>query len=126
MDLTRFRRSKGGFGAAFEAPAKAAFAAEIASLLRQLLSHQLMQQIDRLERAHHHLEMRDPAIVPAGDDIDAVELDPVDLGFELEDRTIVVPPFADKGEARAAQHLSHTPQILERDVAPALRRMHDG
>src|SRR5260370_11566067 len=113
MDLTRFGRSRAAFGAAFEAAPKAAFAAEIASLLRQLLSHQLMQQIDRLERAHHHLEMRDPAIVPAGDDIDAVELDPVDLGFELEARTMVVPPFTYKGEAGASQHLSHTQQLLQ-------------
>ena len=58
-----------------------------------------MQQVDRLERAHHHLEMRDPAIVPAGDDIDAVEIDPVDLGFELKHRASVIPPFADKGKA---------------------------
>src|SRR3979409_1866395 len=96
-------------------------AGPIASLARQLLPHQPMQQVDRLERAHHHLEMRDPAIVPARDDIDAVDHDPVDLGFELEHRAGVAAPFADKGEARAAEHFSHTPQILEREGAPAPR-----
>ena len=58
---------------------------DVASLC-QLLPHQTMQQIDCLERAYHHLEMRDPAILAEADDIDAVDPDPLDLVFEFEDR----------------------------------------
>ena len=92
----------------------------------QLLAHQPMQQVDRLERAHHHLEMRDPAVVAEGDDVDAVDLDALDLVFEFEHRAVVAAPFADIGEARAAQHLFGARQIFEGDVAAALRRVHDG
>src|SRR5712675_624091 len=54
-------------------------------LAHQLLSHQPMQQIDRLERAHHHFEAGDPAIVLKRDDVDAVDPDPLNLFFEFED-----------------------------------------
>jgi hypothetical protein len=53
----------------------------IVLLLRQLLAHQPMQQVDRLERPDHHLEMRDQtSVVAEGDDVDAVDPDAVDLG----------------------------------------------
>src|SRR5438270_969715 len=99
--------------------------ADFASLPCQLLPHQSMHQVDRFERAHHHLEMRDPAIFAESDDVDAVDPDPVDLVFELEDRAGVAAPFTDISESRAAEHLFRARQILEREVASALRRMHD-
>src|ERR1700733_12896640 len=51
-----------------------------------------MQQVDGLERAHHHLEMRDPAIIPESDDVDAIDPDAIDLVFELEHRAGVAAP----------------------------------
>src|SRR6478736_3933164 len=100
-------------------------AGPIASLLRQLLSHQSVQQIDRLERAHHHLEMRDEAGLVERDDVDAVELDALDLFFEFEHRAGGAAPFAHISKARAAQHLLRAREIFKGDVAAALRRMHD-
>src|SRR5436305_4002248 len=79
------------------------FAAEIVSLLRQLLSHQPVQQIERFERARHHLEMRDAAVIARRDHVDAVDPDAVELAFELKHRPALVPPFADKGKAGAAK-----------------------
>src|ERR1700723_941092 len=84
-----------------------------------------MQQVDGLERAHHHLEMRDAAIVSEGNDVDAIDPDAIDLVFELKHRAGVAAPFPDIGKAWAAQHLVRAQQILEGDLAPALRRMHD-
>src|SRR5436853_7599234 len=81
---------------------KAAPEAEIASRLRQLLSHQPVQQVDRLERAHHHLEIGDAAVISDGADVDAVDLDAVDFAFKLDDRAGVDPPFTGKGEAGIA------------------------
>ena len=83
-----------------------------------------MQQVDRLERAHHHLEMRDAAVVGEGDDVDAVDLDALDDVFEFEHRAVFAAPLTGVGEARAAQHLVRARQIFEGDVAPALRRVH--
>src|SRR6516165_3070317 len=59
---------------------------DVSSRFRQLLSHQAVQQIDRLERTNHDLEMRDAAIRVEGDDVDAVDLDAVDLVLELQHR----------------------------------------
>src|SRR5207245_3430961 len=105
---------------------KAAPEAEIASRLRQLLSHQPVQQVDRLERAHHHLEIGDAAVITDRDDVDAIDPDAVDLAFKLDDRAGATPPFADKGEAGSAQDRYRTGEIFERDVAPALLGVHDG
>src|SRR6187399_1807432 len=95
-------------------------------LPRELFSHQSMQQIDPLQRAHHHLEMRDLAVIAEGDDVDAVNLDALDLVFEFEDRAIRAAPFAGIFEAGPAKHLLRARQIFEGDVAPALRRVNDG
>src|SRR5712691_3935644 len=82
---------------------------------RQLLAHQPMQQADRLERADHHLEMRDQtAVVVEGDDVDAVDPDAVDLVLELQHRAVVAAPFADILETGAAQNLLRAGQILRR------------
>src|SRR6185437_11226103 len=97
-----------------------------ASRLGQLFAHQSMEQVHRLEWPHHHLEMRDSAIVIEGDDVDAVDLDAVDGLFEFEHRAAVAAPLADINEAFAAQYLSRTRQIFERDLASALRGVHHG
>ncbi len=93
----------------------------------QLLAHQPMQQVDRLERAHHHLEMGDElAVIAEADDVDAVDGDAFDRGLEFEDDAVLALPFADEVEAGPAQHLFCADQIFEGDVAATLRRMHDG
>src|SRR6266702_6254265 len=91
------------------------------SLPSELLSHQTVQQIDSLQRTHHHLEMRDLTVIAEGDDVDAVDLDALDLVFEFEDRAALAAPLADIFEAGAAKHLLRARQIFEGDVAPALR-----
>ena len=70
-----------------------------------------MQQVERFERPHHHLEMRDPAVVADGDHVDAIDPDAVDLAIELDDRAGFAPPLAEKGKTRPAQHLHRTGQI---------------
>jgi hypothetical protein len=60
-----------------------------------------MQQVERLERPHHHLEMRDQAVVSDGDYVDPIDPDAVDLAFELDDRAGFAPPLADKGKSLA-------------------------
>jgi hypothetical protein len=100
--------------------------ATLASTGSPVAPHQPVQQVDRLERAHHHFEVGDPSIVRKGDDIDAVDPDTLDLVLEFEDCAVIAAPLTDIGEAGATQHLFRARQILERDVAPALRRMHDG
>jgi hypothetical protein len=73
---------------------------------RQLLAHQPVHHVDRLERADHHLEMCDQASVfVEGNDVDAVNLDPFDLGLKLQHCAIIAAPLADVSEARAAHHL---------------------
>src|SRR6185312_12888375 len=50
-----------------------------AGLPHQFFTHQAMQQVDRLQGTHHHLEMDDAALLVERDDVDAVELDAFDL-----------------------------------------------
>jgi len=54
--------------------------------LHQLRAHHLVQQVDGLERPHHHLEAGDAAVPAPEDHVDAVDADPVDLAGELQDR----------------------------------------
>src|SRR6266404_1039630 len=92
----------------------------------ELLPHQTVQQIDSLQRTHHHLEMRDLTVIAEGDDVDAVDLDALDLVFEFEDRAALTAPLAGIFEAGTAEDLLGARQIFEGDVAPALRRVNDG
>ena len=73
---------------------------DAARLFHQFLPHQPMQEVDRLERAYHHLEMRDPPVLVESDDVDTVELDSLDLVLEFEHRAGIVAPFAAIGEAQ--------------------------
>ena len=71
-----------------------------------------MQQVDRLQRAYHHLEMYNTAVIGKVDHIDPVDGDAVDLGFEFQHRTIAPAPFADIGEGGARPTPSaHSPNI---------------
>src|SRR6266568_1268528 len=93
-------------------------------LFGQLLAHQPMQQVERLERADHHLEMHDQTAVTAkGDDVDTVDPGPFDFLLELQHRTVVAQPFADVFETGSAQYLFRARQILEGDLASSLRRV---
>src|SRR6185437_2510479 len=96
------------------------------SRLGEFFAHQSVEQVHRLERSHHHLEMRDSAIVIEGDDVDAVDRDAVDGLFEFEHRATVASPLPDISEPFAAQDLLGTRQIFEGDLAPALRGVHHG
>src|SRR5205823_5429738 len=80
--------------------------------LGQLRAHQLMQQVHRLERTHHHLEMRDLAFGEA-DDVDAVDRDAVDFFFEFEHGAGVTAPFAGIFEAFAASTCSALARYLK-------------
>src|SRR5256885_12790829 len=91
--------------------------AALASLPGELLSHQTVQQIDSLQRTHHHLEVRDLTVIAEGDDVDAVDLDALDLVFEFEDRAALAAPFAGVFEAGAAKDIPGARQIFEGDVA---------
>jgi hypothetical protein len=74
-----------------------------------LLAHQPLQQLDRLERADHHLEaLYQATIVAEGDDIDSIDFDPFDLGLKLENRARVVAPLLGEPELGAAQRFSST------------------
>ena len=56
-----------------------------------LLQHRLhlgVEEIDGLQRADHHLELDDLACVVAGEDVDAVDVLALELGFELEDGVV--------------------------------------
>src|SRR5690348_6181320 len=85
-----------------------------------------MQEIDRLQRTHHHLEMRDATILIESDEVDAVHCDAFDLGLEFENGALLVAPLAAIGEVWPAQNLVGAGEIFERDVAAALWRVHDG
>src|ERR1700756_1216674 len=84
-----------------------------------------MQQVDRLQRPYHHLEVDDAAVIREADDVDAVDNDATDLGFELEHGAVAVLPLADIGEGRAAQDFQRARQIFEGGIAPVLGRVHD-
>src|SRR6185436_20333087 len=89
-------------------------------------AHKPVQEIYRLERADHHLEMSNQSsVVAEGDDVDAIDPGPLDLLLELQHGTIVAAPFADISEAGAAQDLVRAGQVLERDLATSLWGVHD-
>ena len=48
------------------------------------------------------------------------------ISFSNSSTALVAAPFAEIPEAGAAQHLSRARQVLERDLTPALRRVHNG
>lgn len=67
------------------------------------LTHQLVNQIDRLQRPDHHLERRDAlAVVGHANDVDTVDRDALDHRLEFEHRATVAGPFADVAEVRTA------------------------
>jgi hypothetical protein len=108
-----------------------------------------VQDVDRLQRPHHHLEVRDqPRVIPE-DEIDAVDPDPVDLAEELQHRrprahtALMVSsavrrvsrttrarrrrrrvPLVAIAEVRRVQHLQRPAQVLLHDRLPDLRRVH--
>ena len=59
----------------------------------------MVEKVDRLQRADHHLEVGDETISVEGDDVDAVDFDAVDFVDEFEDGAVVALPFADIFEA---------------------------
>src|ERR1700712_4746249 len=81
-DLIRFLGSEGAIDAANSEVDTKIWRRGLSacSAFGQLRAHQLVQQVHRLERAHHDLEMRDLAVSEA-DDVDAVDGDAVDFFF---------------------------------------------
>src|SRR5579859_3829530 len=100
--------------------------ASLASACRQPLTHEPMEQFDRLQRARHNFEMGDQAaVVIEGDDIDGVDHDTVYLGLKLQNRAPCVAPFVDQAESRPAQNRDGACEVFDRNLPPALRREDD-
>ena len=70
---------------------------------RQHRSHLLVDQVDGLERAQHHLEVDDPAGIVPADHVDAVDAEAVDLDLELERRVVCARDLANVAEALGAE-----------------------
>ena len=84
-----------------------------------------MDQVDRLERTDHHLELDDLARRVPLDDVDAVDDDAVDLGLELEHGIGLADDFAHIAEAWVEEDLKRGRQIGLRECLAALRGMND-
>src|SRR5262249_5424165 len=78
------------------------------------------------ERADHDLKMGNAVVAIERDEIDAVDPDAVDDGFEFQHGAGVVAPLAEISESGNAEDFHGACQIFEGDVASALRRMDDG
>ena len=93
--------------------------------LRQHPGHFLLNDIDRLERPQHDLELDDPAIRVPLDHVDAVHGDAIDLDRELEHRIVLAHHFANVSKVRIEEDLKRGRQVLLRYLLATLRRVHD-
>src|SRR3546814_10750393 len=78
--------------------------------------------VDRLERSDHDLEIHDLSFLVPADDVDAVDLDALDLAGEFEASLIAVDDLAQITKAVAAQNVTRGMEIGEDRVASLLRR----
>jgi hypothetical protein len=83
-----------------------------------------VDQVDRLERADHHLEVHDPALVVPPDHVDAVDADTVDVDLELQHGIARADHLARVAERRVEEHLERGRQVLARDGLADLRPVH--
>src|SRR3546814_1961277 len=81
--------------------------------------------VDRLERSDHDLEIHDLSFLVPADDVDAVDLDALDLAGEFEASLIAVDDLAQITKAVAAQNVTRGMEIGEDRVASLLRREDD-
>ncbi len=73
--------------------------------------HFLVQQIDCLQRANHHLEFNDFVFRIPGDDVHAVYRNLIDDGLELEHRNVAFYHFLYVAEGVVSKHLDRGRQI---------------
>src|SRR5262245_59041437 len=71
-------------------------------------SHALVHDVDRLQRAHHHLEVHHAARRVPPDKIDAVDGDAIELGLELEQRVLRTGDLAHVAAVLVAQHVERS------------------
>ena len=64
--------------------------------------HLRVNNLDRLPRTEHDLEVDDLALVVPADHVDTVDRNAVDLGHELEDGVALSHDFADVAESTAS------------------------
>ena len=84
-----------------------------------------MQQVDRLQAAHHHLEAHDAIRGVPVDQIDALDRDAVDHGLELEHRRALGVPLVHVAEAVRCRARGARRADSARERASHLRREHD-
>ena len=92
---------------------------------RERRRHPLADDLDRLQGPHHHLEAIDPTLRIPANDVNSVDLDPVDFRDELEHGQIRPVPLPDVSKIRTAEDRQRGGQIFARDRLAALRRVHD-
>jgi hypothetical protein len=84
-----------------------------------------VEQIDGLERPNHHLEVVDLAVGIPVNHVDAIDVNAIDLGRELEHRVGITDDLPNVGEAAAAEHHDGRAQIELRKLLPPLRCVND-
>ena len=90
------------------------------------LTHPLVNQIDRLQRPDHHLELDDLARRIPLDQVHAVDEHAVDRGLELQHRIVLTGELADVTKAVVEKHLERRVQIRARQRFAALGRVDYG
>src|SRR5258708_21966060 len=89
---------------------------------RKLLAHLPVDEVRRLQRTDHDLEIGDEAGLVEADHVDTVYRDPFDLEFEFDDDRLVARPFADQFRAYIFEHRDGGGELFNRDRLPALGR----
>lgn len=88
-----------------------------------------MDGVDRLEWPDHHLELGDPSVIVAGDDVHTVHVLATDRGLELQDRSRPLAHLFGVPERllrRPHERVAGGRQVEPGDVAAPLGREHNG
>src|SRR5215471_12200132 len=89
-------------------------------------SHALMDQVDRLERPNHHLEVSDLTRLVPLDQIHAVYDNAVDFSFELEHCVGVSNDFANVAKRLIEEHAEGGTEVPRDQGSASLRCVNDG
>ena len=85
--------------------------------------HALMNEIDRLERTEHYLELNDVSPFVPLDDVDTIDQDTVDLGLEFKHGVSGSDDLAHVAESWVEEHLEGRSQVHCGGLLAALRRV---
>src|SRR3546814_1093284 len=97
----------------------------LTGLRREHRRHFFPYLVDRLERPHHDLEIPYLSVGVPADDVDAIDLDAVELADEFEAGLIAVADLAQIAKTVAAEDVARRVEIGEHLVAPLLPRVAD-